>query len=116
MQLNVAMFINISEIKMIIMKGIPKFASMCGALVVPAHADRSIALAAKVIATPRGDFDPWRMRADEDQSVERRSSMAASGGFVSDLTGSILPLSTGGVTRAVTSTEPVCSGARSERG
>jgi hypothetical protein len=56
-----------------------------------------------------------------DQSVERRRFRAPSGlagsGFVSDLTGSILALSTGGVsTRALTSTEPVCSGARSERG
>ena len=59
------------------------------------------------------------MRAREVvyQSVERRSSIGASGGFVSDLTGSILALSAGGVsTRAVTSTGPARSGARSDRG
>jgi len=55
------------------------------------------------------------------QSVELRSSEApsdfAGSGLVSDLTGSILLLSTCGVsTRAETSTEPVRSGARSERG
>ena len=59
--------------------------------------------------------------AGTDQSVERRNSRVLSGfagsGFASDFTGSILALSTGGVsTRADTSTEPVRSGASSERG
>ena len=59
--------------------------------------------------------------ASAAQLVERRNSKALSGfagsGFVSDFTGSILALSTGGVSaRAEISTEPVRSGARSERG
>ena len=56
-----------------------------------------------------------------DQSVERRNSRGLSGlagaGLAPDLTGSILALSTAGVsTRADTSTEPVRSGGCSARG
>src|SRR5204862_4259714 len=59
--------------------------------------------------------------AGADQSVERRSSGALSdfegSDLTSDLTGSILGLSSCGVsTRADTSTEPVRTGGRSERG
>src|SRR5260370_36782722 len=62
-----------------------------------------------------------RRPAGADQSVERRSSGALSGlessDLVSDLTGSILGLSSCGASaRADTSTEPVRSAGRSESG
>jgi hypothetical protein len=60
---------------------------------------------------------PDTIGAASDQSVERRNSGALCGFAGSDLTGSILVLSTRGVsTRADTSTEPVRSGGCSERG